>query len=89
MSFTKSKQVPSVKTYPSLLGVAIRCQPETIEVTYSVTSIVSLTDSLGIAEYSVSIPDADLLGTGTIEFSYKGGLPFEEAEDALKAQLID
>lgn len=84
MAFTIIKSVPSIKTYPSLSGVAIRCETEVLEVSYNITSIISLTDVSGVAEYSVDIPNSDLIGTGTIEFVYKGGLPFEEAEQALK-----
>lgn len=87
MPFTITKSVPSIKTYPSLLGVAKRCESENLEVTYTISSIVSLTNTYGVAEYTVSIPDADLQGTGTIEFAYTGGLPFEEAENFLKQSL--
>lgn len=88
MSFTIQRTVPVIKTYPALLGAAIKGTDEVLSVTYSVTSLVELTDSYGVAQYSVTPEGASLKGTGTIEFTYSGsGNPFEEAEEALKASL--
>lgn len=89
MSFSVQKKVTPVKTYPSLLGAAIRGKEEKITVTYTVTSIVSLTDKIAVAEYSVSPEGASLCGVGNFEFLYSGsGNPLEEAEEALKDSLV-
>lgn len=87
MSFTLQKTVTATKSYPSLQNVLKQGEEEIIEVTYEVHTIISLTGAMGIAEYSVSIPNADKLGSGVVEFAYKGGSPFEEAEQVLKASL--
>lgn len=88
MSFSVEKTVAPVKSYPSLMGAAIRGERETLTVVYAVTSIISLVGNNGIAEYSVTPEGADLSGTGTIEFQYSGtGNPLEEAELALKTTI--
>lgn len=88
MSFTINKVVTPIKTYPSLMGAAVRGDTETLSVEYSVTSIVSLAGNTGIAEYSVTPDGADLPGMGTIDFQYSGvGNPLDEAEKALKERV--
>ncbi|MFK1621071.1 hypothetical protein [Klebsiella pneumoniae] len=88
MSFSVEKTVAPIKSYPSLMGAAIRGARETLTVTYAVTSIISLMGSTGIAEYSVTPEGADFSGTSTIEFQYSGtGNPLDEAEEALKTTI--
>lgn len=90
MPFTISKTVPSVKSYPALLGAAVKCPEETLQVTYAVTSLVSLSGKQGVAEYTVTPEGFDHSGVGVLEFEYSGiGNPFEEAEIALKTSLTD
>ena len=88
MAFTISKTVPCVKSYPALLGAAVKGEEETLQVTYAVTSLVSLFGNQGVAEYSVTPEGFDHSGSGVLEFEYSGtGNPFEEAEAALKVTL--
>lgn len=88
MSFTKQMTVKPVKVYHQLLGAAIQGEEEVINVTYTVTSLVSLTGTTGIAEYTVMPDGADLEGCGNIEFEYSGtGNPLKEAEEELKESL--
>ncbi|HBW2812212.1 TPA: hypothetical protein MEW06_001567 [Klebsiella pneumoniae] len=88
MSFSVEKTVAPVKSYPSLMGAAIRGEREALSVVYAVTSIISLAGSTGIAEYSVTPEGAELSGMGTIEFQYSGtGNPLDEAEEALKLNV--
>lgn len=88
MSFVVTKTVPCVKSYPALNGAAIKGDDETLEITYAITSLVALTDTYAVAEYSVTPTGAALAGKGNIEFTYSGsGNPLEEAETALKAAV--
>lgn len=87
MSFTIQKQVPVTKTYPTLQNAVKQGGEELLDVTYSISSIISLKDEAGIAEYTVSIGSPGEAGTGIIDFVYLGGDPFTAAEEALKAAV--
>lgn len=88
MSFEIKKTVTPVIVYNALAGAAIKGKEETLKVKYTVTSLISLTDSAGIAEYTIEPENASLFGSGVIEFEYSGsGNPLEEAEAALKLSL--
>lgn len=88
MSFTKQMTVKPVKVFHPLLGAAIQGEEEVLSVTYTVTSLVQLTGTTGVAEYTVMPEGAELAGTGSIEFEYSGkGNPLEEAEEALRESL--
>ncbi|WP_142478575.1 hypothetical protein [Klebsiella oxytoca] len=88
MSFTTEMTVRPVKVYHQLLGAAIHGEEEVLKVTYAVTSLVQLTGTTGVAEYTVTPEGAELTGTGSIEFEYSGkGNPLEEAEEALRESL--
>jgi hypothetical protein len=89
MSFIVSSSVTPMKVYNSLKGAAIVGAAETIDVTYEVTSILSLSGTTGVAEYTVTPEGASLSGTGQIEFTYSGtGNPITEAEAALQTAMI-
>ncbi|WP_370607519.1 hypothetical protein [Klebsiella pneumoniae] len=62
MSFTIKKTVTPLKVYHSLLGAAIAGESEEISVTYEVTSILSLSDLVGVAEYTVTPEGAAMNG---------------------------
>ncbi len=80
--------VRPVKVYHQLLGAAIQGEEEVLSVVYTITSLVSLTGTSGIAEYTIMPDGADLEGCGNIEFEYSGtGNPLKEAEEALKESL--
>ena len=90
MAFTIAKTVPSVKSYPALHGATIKGPLETLQVTYEITSLVSLSGTHGAAEYSVTPEGCDHSGTGVFEFTYSGtGNPLEEAETALRESLTN
>ncbi|MFB5953035.1 hypothetical protein, partial [Klebsiella pasteurii] len=80
--------VTPIKVYHSLLGAAIAGESEEISVTYEVTSILSLSDLVGVAEYTVTPEGAAMSGRGEIPFVYSGkGNPLEEAEEELREGL--
>ncbi|HHT0212114.1 TPA: hypothetical protein ACTW3P_001839 [Klebsiella michiganensis] len=88
MSFTMKMSVRPVKVYHQLLGAAIQGEEEVLKVTYTVTSLVQLTGTTGVAEYTVMPEGAELAGSGSIEFEYSGnGNPLDEAEGALRQSL--
>lgn len=70
MSFTIKKNVTPIKVYHSLLGAAIAGESEEISVTYEVTSILSLSDLVGVAEYKVTPEGAAMSGRGELPFVY-------------------
>ncbi|WP_241183388.1 hypothetical protein, partial [Klebsiella michiganensis] len=85
---TIKKIVTPIKVYHSLLGAAIAGESEEISVTYEVTSILSLTDLVGVAEYTVTPAGAAMSGRGELPFVYSGtGNPLEEAEEELREGL--
>ncbi|QLT08175.1 hypothetical protein HV299_07190 [Klebsiella grimontii] len=88
MSFSVKKTVTPLKVFSSLLGAAIRGDSEEINVTYEITSIISLSGTEGVAEYSVEPEGAAMTGRGEFPFIYSGsGNPLEEAENALRDSL--
>ena len=69
-------------------GAAIAGESEEISVTYEVTSILSLSDLMGVAEYMVTPEGAAMSGRGELPFVYSGtGNPLEEAEEELREGL--
>lgn len=88
MSFSVTKTVSGVKTFPSLGGAAIKSEEETLNVVYEITSILSLSGLNGVAEYTVTPDGCNLSGTGILEFTYSGtGNPITEAETVLQESL--
>ncbi|WP_142472086.1 hypothetical protein [Klebsiella oxytoca] len=88
MSFTIKMTVRPVKVYHQLLGAAIQGEEEVLSAVYTITSLVSLTGTTGVAEYTVMPEGAELAGAGSIAFEYSGkGNPLDEAEEALKESL--
>ncbi|MFB5952791.1 hypothetical protein, partial [Klebsiella pasteurii] len=80
--------VTPIKVYHSLQGAAISGESEEISVTYEVTSILSLSDLIGVAEYTVTPEGAAMSGRGELPFVYSGtGNPQQEAEEELRQGL--
>lgn len=84
MSFTLSKTVTPLKTYPALGAAALQIAQETIDVTYTAISIISLSGSRCTMRYSISVPGGEMPGYGEHEFIYSGtGNPMDEGETSL------
>ncbi|MCF8599111.1 hypothetical protein [Klebsiella sp. 2019SCSN059] len=88
MGFTLSKTVTPLKTYPSLGGAALQIAQESIDVTYSAVSIISLSADRCTIRYSIAVPGGEMPGYGEHAFTYSGtGSPLDEGETSLQQSL--
>ena len=88
MSFTLSKTVTPLKTYPALGNASLQVDPETIDVEYTAISIISLSASRCTIRYSIAVPGGEMPGYGEHAFTYSGtGSPLDEGETSLRLSL--
>ena len=87
MSITVTQQIIKSTDYGSL-GVITDLTPASVDVTYSVNSLTSLSDQNATATFDVQIGGLPTSKRLTFQYKYTGtGNPLDQAEEALKSYL--
>ena len=87
MSFTITQSVP-MSSYSSLFGISSDSGDKNVDVTYSVSKIISFDGNMVTAEFDVSIGGYSTSQPYRFSFPYSGsGNPMDQAEDKLSSYL--